>query len=141
MLDKNGIIKRLTIANTLSKREVSVLKDLQNASPLDYFDHIYKYVIYKFLLDDDDNISDTHNLNELAQLSVAKAAKLNPNEVVLLDVSKHCGSTTSYMTKKILLFMSLSDEFDFKYPPYNTADIETTDELANIIYEKTRPKK
>ena len=66
-----------------------------------------------------------------------KAGRLNPNEAVLLDVSKHCGATSSFMTKKVLLFMSLSKYFGFTYPPYNTADIETTDELAEIILKKT----
>ena len=94
-------------------------------------------MIFKFLLDDEENLSGTHNLNELAKLSVAKAGKLNPNEATLLDVSKHCGATSSFMTKKVLLFMSLSEAFSFQYIPYNTADIETTDDLALIIMEKT----
>ena len=32
--------------------------------------------------------------------------------------------------------MSLSEYFGFQYPPYNTADIETTDMLAEIILKK-----
>ena len=69
-------------------------------------------------------------------LSVEKAGKLNPNEAALLDVSKHCGCTSSFMTKKVLLFMSLSEYFGFRYPPYDTAEIGTTGELAQIILEK-----
>ena len=89
------------------------------------------------MLDDEVPLPETRNLNELAQLSVAKAGKLNPNEAALLDVSRHCGSTSSFMTKKVLLFMSLSREFGFDYQPYDTAEITTTGALARIIMEKT----
>ena len=37
----------------------------------------------------------------------------------------------------VLLFMSLSREFGFEYPPYDTAEISTTGALARIIMEKT----
>jgi hypothetical protein len=40
------------------------------------------------------------------------------------------------MTKKVLLLMALSRHFGITYQPYDTADIETTDELARIIAEK-----
>lgn len=141
MLDKNGIIKRLTIANAQAEKEICILKGLESPTPSEFSEHIYRYVIYKFLLDDEKELPPTHNLNELAQLSVAKASRLNPNEAVLLDVSKHCGAASSFMTKKVLMFMSLSEEFGISYPPYNTADIETTDELARIILEKIKWKK
>ena len=137
MLDKDGIVKRLTIANAQAKKEIDTLKGMVHPDPSEFSEHIYQYVIYKFLLDDEENLPDTHDLNALAQLSVAKAGRLNPNEAALLDVSKHCGATSSFMTKKVLLFMSLSKAFAFAYAPYNTADIETTEDLAYIIMEKT----
>ena len=136
MLDRDGIVKRLTIANVRAKREIDTLKGMVHPDPSEFSKHIYQYVIFKFLLDDEENLPDTHDLNELAQLSVAKAGRLNPNEAALLDVSKHCGATSSFMTKKVLLFMSLSEVFAFQYAPYNTADIETTEDLAHIIMEK-----
>ena len=136
MLDRDGIVKRLTIANVRAKREIDTLKGMVHPDPSEFSKHIYQYVIFKFLLDDEENLPDTHDLNELAQLSVAKAGRLNPNEAALLDVSKHCGATSSFMTKKVLLFMSLSEVFAYQYAPYNTADIETTEDLAHIIMEK-----
>lgn len=137
LLDKSGIIRRLTVADGLAKRELEILKGPETPDPSEFEEHIHRYVLYKFLLDDEDPVPETRNLNELAQLSVAKAGKLNPNEAALLDVSRHCGATSSFMTKKVLLFMALSREFGFDYPPYNTADIETTGQLARIIMEKT----
>lgn len=136
MLDRRGIIKRLVISNVQAKKEIDILKGLEQPDVSVFSEHIYRYVICKFLLDDEEDLPDTHNLNELAKLSVAKAARLNPNEAVLLESTKHCGAASSYMTKKVLLFMSLSEAFAFQYPPYNTADIETTDQLAGIIMEK-----
>ena len=137
MLDKNGIIKRMTLADANAARELAKWKGPDHPDPSLFAESIYRYVLYKFLLDDEEDLPETHDLNALAARSVEKAGRLNPNEAVLLDVSKHCGATSSFMTKKVLLFMSLSKFFDFAYPPYNTADIETTDELARIILEKT----
>lgn len=137
LLDKSGIIRRLTIADSLAKKELDLLKGPVQPGPSEFEEHIHRYVLYKFLLDDEVPLPETRDLNELAQLSVAKAGKLNPNEAALLDVSRHCGSTSSFMTKKVLLFMSLSREFGFEYPPYDTAEITTTGALARIIMEKT----
>lgn len=135
MLDKNGIIKRLLLADSFSKKKVTYLKGLENPTLSDYETSIHNYVLYKFLLDDEPDIKTTV-LNELADISVAKAGKLNPNESILLDVSKHCGATSSSMTKKVLLFMSIQEDFQVNLRTINTADIETTEELARIIYQK-----
>ena len=136
ILDKTGIIKRLAVADAHANAELGRWGDLGEADPAAFAESIHRYVLCKFLLDDEEEPPATHDLNELAQLSVVKAGRLNPNEMTLLDVSRHCGATSSYMTKKVLLFMALSKHFDFAYPPVNTADIETTDELARIIQEK-----
>lgn len=136
LLDKSGIIRRLTIADSLARKELEYLKGPVLPDPSEFEEHIHRYVLYKFLLDDEVSLPETRDLNELAQLSVAKAGRLNPNEAALLDVSRHCGSTSSFMTKKVLLFMSLSREFGFEYPPYDTAQIETTGALAHIVMEK-----
>ena len=136
MLDKTGIIRRLAEADAKAQAEIGRWGDLSEADPTAFADSIHRYVLAKFLLDDEPELPPTHDLDELAKLSVAKAGRLNPNELTLLDVSLHCGATSSYMTKKVLLFMALSKQFDFTYPPVNTADIATTDELARIIREK-----
>lgn len=135
MLDKSGIIKRLALANASAKHELEILKGLEQPDLLDYQEHIYRYVIYKFLLDDEPDIS-TKSMDELAKRSVEKAGRLNPNELTLLDVSRHCGATSSFMTKKVLLFMSLSEEMDVKLSQYDTAEIEDTDMLAEILFRE-----
>ena len=136
MLDKSGIIRRMALADANAQKELNQWEGPDHPDPSLFAESIYRYVLYKFLLDDED-LPETHELNALAALSVEKAGRLNPNEAALLDVSKHCGATSSFMTKKVLLFMSLSKYYGFAYPPYNTADIETTDELAEIILKKT----
>ena len=136
MLDKSGIIKRMAAADAGALKELKQWEDLDHPDPSAFAESIYRYVVCKFLLDDEEELPLTHDLNELASLSVKKAGRLNPNETTLLDVSKHCGATSSFMTKKVLLFMSLSKYYGFQYPPYNTAEIETTDDLARVILEK-----
>ena len=135
MLGRKGIIKRLLLADSKAEKELEQWKGQESPDPSAFADSIYRYVLSKFLLDDE-VLPETRNLNELAKLSVDKAGRLNPNEAALLGATKHCGATSSYMTKKVLLFMNLSEQLDFQYPPYNTADIETTDALAAIILEK-----
>ena len=136
MLDKSGIIKRMAAADSRAAKELSQWKGLDHPDPSLFAESIHRYVLYKFLLDDEDHIPQTRDLNKLASLSVEKASHLNPNEAALLDVSRHCGATSSFMTKKVLLFMSLSKYFVFSYPPYYTADIESTYQLAEVILEK-----
>ena len=136
MLDKSGIIRRMAAADAAAAGELAQWKDQDQPDPSLFAVSIFRYVLDKFLLDDEDPVPETHDLNELAARSVEKAGRLNPNETVLLDVSRHCGATSSFMTKKVLLFMSLSKHFAFQYPPYNTAEIGTTDELAEIILKK-----
>ncbi len=139
MLDKSGIIRRLMFADQHAKQEIADLKGLESPTLSDYACHIHNYVIYKFLLDDEPDIT-TRNLNELADLSVKKAGKLNSKEKELLDVSKHCGATTSSMTKKVLMFMALQEDMGVKISDQPTAWLETTDELAELIYRLSNNK-
>lgn len=136
MLDKTGIIKRLALADGKATSELEQWRGLSDVDPSAFAESIRRYTLYKFLLDDERPVPTSHNLQELAMLSVEKAGRLNPNEATLLDVSRHCGATSSFMTKKVLLLMALSKHFQITYEPYNTADIETTDELARVILEK-----
>lgn len=140
MLDKTGIIRRLAHADARATAELERWRGLADPDPSAFAESIRRYVLYKFLLDDEDPLPDTHDLRELAMLSVEKAGRLNPNEATLLDVSRHCGATSSHMTKKVLLLMALSRHFGITYAPYDTADIETTDELAHILREKAGEK-
>lgn len=134
LLDRTGIIARLAAANAAAGRELSELESMESPCLPDYQTHIRRYVLYKFLLDDEPDIR-TDDLNELAALSVKKAANLNPNEPVLLDMSRHCGATTSAMTKKVLPFMSLSKELGVELNRYDTADIRDTAQLGQILFE------
>ena len=140
MLDKSGIIRRLAVADGHAQAELARWEDPAQADPAAFAAGIRRYVLHKFLLDDEPQPPTTHELNALAQASVAKAARLNPNESTLLDVSRHCGATSSFMTKKVLLLMALSRHYDFAWPPLNTADIETTDQLAAAIQAKLAGK-
>ena len=98
MLDKSGIIRRMALADANAQKELNQWEGPDHPDPSLFAESIYRYVLYKFLLDDED-LPETHELNALAALSVEKAGRLNPNEAALLDVSKHCGATSSFMVK------------------------------------------
>jgi len=141
MLDRSGIVRRLTLANLSARKALDVLKKGPELPGLSVFRaRIRQYVLCKFLLEDEGEIQ-TSSMNELAKLSVEKAGRLNPNELELLDVSKHCGATSSVMTKKVLLYMALSEDMGVDLSRRNTADIEDTDMLADIIYEELSAKR
>lgn len=142
MLDKSGIIKRLLLADQRGQEELDALGirlgvetplDWALPGPAEFRLHLHRYVLAKLLLDDEEPVPETHELAELCKLSVAKAGRLNPNEATLLDVSRHCGATTSAMTKKVLLFMNLGKALGVSFDGYDTAEIETTEQLADVV--------
>ncbi len=137
MLDKSGIIKRLMLSNQKASAEIKALKGPEKPGLLAYQKHIHQYVLDKFLLDDEEEIH-TDDINELAKKSVEKAGKLNPNEATLLDVSKHCGATSSFMTKKVLLYLALAEDLGVNLQKYDMSEIETTGELAALLYRETQ---
>lgn len=137
MLDKSGIIKRLMLSNQKASAEIKALKGPEKPGLFAFQKHIHQYVLDKFLLDDEEEIH-TDDINELAKKSVEKAGKLNPNEAALLDVSKHCGATSSYMTKKVLLYLALAEDLDVNLQKYDMSEIETTGELAALLYRETQ---
>ena len=63
MLDKSGIIKRLMIADKKARNELDAWKDLEHPDPSGFAEAIYHYVLYKFLLDDEEELPDTRKLN------------------------------------------------------------------------------
>lgn len=131
MLDKNGIIKRLIIADKKAKNQIDTLKGLAHPTLLDYQFYIRQFILAKFLLDDEDVSTD--ELNILAKQSVGKANRINPDEDILLDAVSHCGSATSAITKKVLMLVALQEVFDIDFQEVDTPAIKTTAELAEII--------
>lgn len=140
MLDRSGIVKRLTLANISARKALDALKGPELPGLSVFRECIRQYVLCKFLLEDEGEIQ-AGSINELAKLSVEKAGRLNPNELELLDVSRHCGATSSVMTKKVLLYMALSEDVGVDLSRRDTADIEYTDMLADIIYEELSAKR
>lgn len=133
MLDKSGVIRKLLEADALARDEVRVLKSLVSPSSYDYASHVRSYVVHKFLLDTEDYRSAGDGLMDLARQSVTVSARLSRANRELLDVSKHCGATSSAMTKKVMLLLAVQRDFEVDLSGEDTADIETTRQLADII--------
>lgn len=142
MLDKNGIAARLFLADTRAKEQMDRLKAMDSPSLTDYETCIHRYVLAKFLLDDEPNVS-TQDLNELASLSVRKAHRLKPagNERDMLDISGRCGSVSSAAAKKVLLLVALQKEMEIDLTSVDTAYIETTGHLAQTVMQLRNEKK
>ena len=156
MLDRSGVVHRLLEADARARREAEALVG-PGARPgdLEWRVRVRRYVLHKFLLDEESpdmveatcedagartstgsagaNVPATDDLGELARLSVAKAGRLSRSELELLDVSKRCGATSSAMTKKVMLLMSVQRDFHVSLARADTAAIESCAQLARVI--------
>lgn len=88
------------------------------------------YICYKFMLDESDFTCD--NLITLAKISISKAVK---NKEVHWD-QKDCHGTTESMTKKIMLISSIERNLGITFSRQEYMDLDTVDDLANIIFQK-----
>ena len=94
---------------------------------------LYPYILCKYSLWGDE--TDVYDLNELAQLSVAKTIKLTSEEAVRKDSSASCEGTTSAMKKKVLLLINMQKELDFAFPAGSTGKLTDTKKIADAVGE------
>lgn len=93
---------------------------------------VREYVQARFLLDEAE-MSRTDSLNELARLSILKAAQEAGEESRQVDIPD-CQNSSTAETKRILMQIRMNEDLGVKVPPGQTAKAETTEDLADIIY-------
>lgn len=118
------------------KMASDILHKMQNTtyeSPSKLHEDLYPFILYKLLLYD--SAYGNHNINELMELSVAKAIQLDKKDAFKADSAASCDGATSAMNKKILLYMAIQKGFDIKLPVERTAYFETTDQIAEALFQ------
>ncbi|MCD8099675.1 MAG: hypothetical protein LUE06_03720 [Oscillospiraceae bacterium] len=94
---------------------------------------VRSYVLCKFLLDESE--AEGMNYLQLAELSVAKSAHINPELVEMYDVSMSCSSISSVAAKKVLLLHSIEKGLQIKLDAPKTVQIVTLRDLTELIYD------
>ena len=100
--------------------------------------HIYDYVLYKYNLFGE--VDDVYVLNDLAELSVAKALKLSREQSIAFDNKATCDGATSAMNKKVLLLMAIQKELEIQFPLGEVVGIKNTHLLADAVCRQLQMK-
>ena len=100
--------------------------------------YIYDYVLYKYNLFGE--VSDVYVLDDLAELSVAKAIKLSKEQAIAYDNKASCDGATSAMNKKVLLLMAIQKELNIKFPLDEVVQIKDTKKLTSVVYRQLNGK-
>lgn len=93
--------------------------------------HLRRYVLIKFLLEEECGTEDFH---ALAQQSMARSMKISPQLVEQFDLAKSCDGTSSLMVKKVLLLRSIEKGLELELPAEETTRFGTLTGLADLVW-------
>ena len=100
--------------------------------------YIYDYVLYKYNLFGE--VADVYVLDDLAELSVAKAIKLSKEQAIAYDNKASSDGSTTAMNKKVLLLMAIQKELNIKFPLDEVVQIKDTKKLTSVVYRQLNGK-
>ncbi len=133
-MDFNNIKEKLSDGRSHAMQCIKYIKERNCKTIEELHQQIYSYVLYKYNLFGE--VKDVFKLDDLAQMSVAKAIKLSKEQAIEFDNNGSCEGTTSAMNKKVLLLMAIQKELSIKFPMEKTAYITTTKELASAVWQE-----
>lgn len=132
-MDFSAIKDRLLDHRYHAEQKIQYIKEHKHMNAEELHEYLYDYVLYKYNLFGD--AVDTCSLNELAEISVAKALKLSKEKAIAFDNKGTCDGATSAMNKKVLLLMAVQRELGIRFPPERTAAVTSTRLLASLVWE------
>lgn len=128
---KKIVVRLLSASKQATAEEAEILKNA-SAPTLEFvYEHIRKYVLYKYLLSQE---CEEDNIRELARLSLARTMKIDKDVIRNLDQATPCDHATSESTKKVLLLYAVQKDLELKPNPEKIAKIETVSALADYVY-------
>ncbi len=133
MQDTSKIVELILSFNTAATQEMALIK---SANPLTLpflHEHLYNFVLAKFMMTKDDCPND--NFTDIANASLAKSMKISPELVKEFDNAKSCSGTSSVMAKKVLLFLKIQKELDIILPAERSAKIKTMSDLSDMVWD------
>lgn len=133
-MDFSQIKNHLISHREHAQHQIDYIKAHRHMEEDELHTYIYDYVLYKYNLFGE--VSDVYALDDLAELSVAKAIKLSKEQAIAYDNKASCDGATSAMNKKVLLLMAIQKELNIKFPLDEVVQIKDTKKLTSVVYRQ-----
>lgn len=137
-MDFSQIKNHLISHREHAQHQIDYIKAHRHMEEDELHTYIYDYVLYKYNLFGE--VADVYVLDDLAELSVAKAIKLSKEQAIAYDNKASCDGATSAMNKKILLLMAIQKELNIKFPLDEVVQIKDTKKLTSVVYRQLNGK-
>lgn len=137
-MDFSQIKNHLISHREHAQHQIGYIKAHRHMEEDELHTYIYDYVLYKYNLFGE--VSDVYVLDDLAELSVAKAIKLSKEQAIAYDNKASCDGATSAMNKKVLLLMAIQKELNIKFPLDEVVQIKDTKKLTSVVYRQLNGK-
>ena len=137
-MDFSQIKNHLISHREHAQHQIDYIKAHRHMEEDELHTYIYDYVLYKYNLFGE--VADVYVLDDLAELSVAKAIKLSKEQAIAYDNKASCDGATSAMNKKVLLLMAIQKELNLKFPLDEVVQIKDTKKLTSVVYRQLNGK-
>ena len=137
-MDFSQIKNHLISHREHAQHQIDYIKAHRHMEEDELHTYIYDYVLYKYNLYGE--VADVYVLEELAELSDAKAIKLSKEQAIAYDNKASCDGATSAMNKKVLLLMAIQKELNIKFPLDEVVQIKDTKKLTSVVYRQLNGK-
>ncbi|MFR5701850.1 MAG: hypothetical protein ACLUD0_08240 [Eubacterium ramulus] len=137
-MDFSQIKNHLISHREHAQHQIDYIKAHRHMEEDELHTYIYDYVLYKYNLFGE--VADVYVLDDLAELSVAKAIKLSKERAIAYDNKASCDGATSAMNKKVLLLMAIQKELNIKFPLDEVVQIKDTKKLTSVVYRQLNGK-
>ena len=137
-MDFSQIKNHLISHREHAQHQIDYIKAQRHMKEDELHTYIYDYVLYKYNLFGE--VADVYVLDDLAELSVAKAIKLSKEQAIAYDNKASCDGATSAMNKKVLLLMAIQKELNIKFPLDEVVQIKDTKKLTSVVYRQLNGK-
>ena len=137
-MDFSQIKNHLISHREHAQHQIDYIKAHRHRKEDELHTYIYDYVLYKYNLFGE--VADVYVLDDLAELSVAKAIKLSKEQAIAYDNKASCDGATSAMNKKVLLLMAIQKELNIKFPLDEVVQIKDTKKLTSVVYRQLNGK-
>lgn len=137
-MDFSQIKNHLISHREHAQHQIDYIKAHRHMEEDELHTYIYDYVLYKYNLFGE--VADVYVLDDLAELSVAKAIKFSKEQAIAYDNKASCDGATSAMNKKVLLLMAIQKELNIKFPLDEVVQIKDTKKLTSVVYRQLNGK-
>lgn len=128
-----SVKERLMAAKAHAKTEMDIILAEPMPSKMFLHEHLRKYVLAKYMLDEE--VCPTDIINEIMFISLERAMHTDRALIKEYERGGSCESTTPAITKRILLFMTLQQELNIKLAPYEMARVVSIADLTDLIWQ------